>query len=98
MPDLPVLCCTSCGCRKSREDFIKNGPKRTLLKTCQACRRVGLSLTDFAAADTLQKSAESNWRRALAQIDPNIPAKHQQRTCGDDNMLLLRCSHCDQTS
>jgi hypothetical protein len=53
MPDLSVLCCSSCGCRKPREDFIKNGPKRTLLKTCQACRRVGLSLTDFAAADTL---------------------------------------------
>ena len=52
MPDIPMLHCSSCGRTKPHDDFIKNGPKRTLLKTCQTCQQcVDYSLTDFTTAD-----------------------------------------------
>jgi len=50
MPDIPILCCSRCGCTRLREDFIKDGPKRTLLKTCWSCHCVGVPVTNFAAA------------------------------------------------
>ena len=47
-----MLHCSSCGRTKPHDDFIKDGPKRTLLKTCRTCWQcVGYSLTDFTTAD-----------------------------------------------
>ena len=38
MTDTPQISCTTCGHKKAWASFVKDGPKKTLLKTCCDCR------------------------------------------------------------
>ena len=38
MDKLPEIKCPTCTRIKPHADFIKDGPKKTLLKTCRGCR------------------------------------------------------------
>jgi len=38
MANISLIKCLQCGKTKTRDDFIKDSPKKTLLRSCRACR------------------------------------------------------------
>jgi len=55
--EMPVIFCISCHSTRSHEDFIRDEPKKPLLKMCQRCHCcVDFALICFAAADFFVES------------------------------------------